>query len=59
MRKRNLNYFNMLKEEKNPEMSRQFEDIFNEYQDPILREKRRRKLEKEKKLKETKEDLGL
>jgi len=49
----------MLKEEKNPEMSRQFEDIFNEYQDPILREKRRRKLEKEKKLKETKEDLGL
>jgi len=54
-----LNYYNMLKEEKNPEATRQFEEIWIEHHDPDIQARKRRKLEKEKKLKETKEDLGL
>ena len=49
----------MLKEEKNPEATRQFDEIYREYGDPNMKERRKRKLIKEKRLKETKEDLGL
>ena len=49
----------MLKEEKNPEMSRQFEEIYNDWHNPDIQERKKQKLKKEKRLKETEEDLGI
>ena len=49
----------MIKEEKSNEMTRQFDDIYREHHDPDIRDRKRRKLEKEKRLKEKKEDLGI
>ena len=42
MREKSLNYYNMLKEEKNPEATRQFEEIWIEHHDPDIRERKRR-----------------
>ena len=49
----------MIKEEKSPEMTRQFDNIWEEHHDPRLVEIRRRKIEREKRRKEKEEDLGL
>jgi len=49
----------MIQEEKNPEMTRQFEDIYKEHHDPDFQERKKRKIKKEKRLKEKKEDLGI
>ncbi len=49
----------MIKEEKNEEMSRQFETIYRENQDPEIQAKKRAKLKKELEQKTKEEDLGL
>jgi len=48
----------MIKEEKSSEMTRQFDDIYREHHDPDIQARKKRKLEKEKRIKEKKEDYG-